>query len=260
MIRKPPSSLRRASGSGTREELAVPRPATELLKGSGGPEERFAAIEVMVAEAPHVGRVAGPRRIRVRALRPASTATVRAGDPPRLVTDLIGQIDVDFRDVVRLPACVRRAHPRPPPDRGRRSRVVTDAQVRSAWPVGPTGGPAHANQTTASDLGDQDCARSDPDRLRVTDISGHPHPRGHGVPRRRARRVLPPKVVGWSIDSTQNAALCRCRGAPAGGHGCVVPTGWRRDQTGTLSGSGSSLVGLMPPVLTAITSICSNSG
>ena len=32
------------------------------------------------------------------------------------------------------------------------------------------------------------------------------------------------------------------------------------DQTGTLSGSGSSLVGLMPPVLTAMTSICSNSG
>lgn len=62
------------------------------------------------------------------------------------------------------------------------------------------------NMPTASDLVDRDFARSEPDRLWVTDITEHPTREGK-VYCAVVLDVFSRRVVGWSIDSTATAAL-----------------------------------------------------
>ena len=81
--------------------------------------------------------------------------------------------------------------------------------MRKAGLQGVTGRPKYRripNQPTAGDLVDRNFARSEPDRLWVTDITEHPTREGK-VYCSVVLDVFSRRVVGWSIDSTQNAAL-----------------------------------------------------
>ncbi len=62
------------------------------------------------------------------------------------------------------------------------------------------------NQPSAGDLVERQFARTEPDRLWVTDITEHPTREGK-VYCAVVLDVFSRRVVGWSIDSTQNAAL-----------------------------------------------------
>jgi hypothetical protein len=90
------------------------------------------------------------------------------------LTDVIGQIHVDFRGVYGY----RRVHAELTLGHG--LTVGAEAVwllMRKAGLQGLSGRPKYRripNQPTASDLVDQDFARSDPDRLWVTDITEHP--------------------------------------------------------------------------------------
>jgi transposase InsO family protein len=122
------------------------------------------------------------------------------------LTDLIRQIHVDFRDVYGY----RRVHAELTLGHG--LRVGEEAvwlPMRKARLQGLSGRPAYRripHQPTAGDLVDRDFARSEPDRLWVTDITEHPTREGK-VYCAVVLDVFSRRVVGWSIDSTQNAAL-----------------------------------------------------
>ena len=81
--------------------------------------------------------------------------------------------------------------------------------MRKAGLQGVTGRPKYRripNQPTAGDHVDRNFARSEPDRLWVTDITEHPTREGK-VYCAVVLDVFSRRVVGWSIDSSQNAAL-----------------------------------------------------
>jgi putative transposase len=81
--------------------------------------------------------------------------------------------------------------------------------MRKAGLQGLSGRPAYRripNQPTAGDLVERNFARSEPDRLWVTDITEHPTREGK-VYCAVVLDVFSRRVVGWSIDSSQNAAL-----------------------------------------------------
>ena len=134
--------------------------------------------------------------------RPLSERAIRHA----WLTDLIGQIHVDFRGVYGY----RRVHAELTLGHG--LTVGAEAVwllMRKAGLQGLSGRPKYRripNQPTAGDLGDRDFARSDPDRLWVTDITEHPTREGK-VYCAVVLDVFSRRVVGWSIDSTQNAAL-----------------------------------------------------
>ena len=134
--------------------------------------------------------------------RPPSERAIRHA----WLTDLIGQIHVDFRGVYGY----RRVHAELTLGHG--LTVGAEAVwflMRKAGLQGLSGRPKYRripNQPTASDLVDRDFARSDPDRLWVTDITEHPTREGK-VYCAVVLDVFSRRVVGWSIDSTQNAAL-----------------------------------------------------
>ena len=135
--------------------------------------------------------------------RPPSGRAVRHA----WLTDVIGQIHVDFRGVYgyrRVQAELTLSH----------GLAVGEEAVwllmRKAGLQGLTGRPKFRripNQPTAGDLVDRDFARSDPDRLWVTDITEHPTTREGKVYCAVVLDVFSRRVVGWSIDSSQNAAL-----------------------------------------------------
>jgi putative transposase len=134
--------------------------------------------------------------------RPPSEREVRHA----WLTDLIRQIHVDFRGVYGY----RRVHAELTLGHG---LAVGEEAVwllmRKAGLQGLTGRPKYRripNQPTASDLVDRDFARNDPDRLWVTDITEHPTREGK-VYCAVVLDVFSRRVVGWSIDSSQNAAL-----------------------------------------------------
>ena len=134
--------------------------------------------------------------------RPLSERAIRHA----WLTDLIGQIHVDFRGVYGY----RRVHAELTLGHG--LTVGAEAVwllMRKAGLQGLSGRPKYRripNQPTAGDLVDRDFARSDPDRLWVTDITEHPTREGK-VYCAVVLDVFSRRVVGWSIDSTQNAAL-----------------------------------------------------
>jgi putative transposase len=118
--------------------------------------------------------------------RPPSQRAIRHA----MLTDLIRQIHLDFRGVYGY----RRVHAELTLGHG---LVIGEEAVwllmRKAGLKGFSGRPTYRripHQPTAGDLVDRDFARSEPDRLWVTDITEHPDPRGQGVLRGRARRVL----------------------------------------------------------------------
>ena len=134
--------------------------------------------------------------------RPLSERAIRHAR----LTDLIGQIHADFGGVYGF----RRVHAELTLGHG--FSVGEEAVwllMRKAGLQGLTGRPAYRripNQPTAGDLVERDFARSEPDRLWVTDITEHPTREGK-VYCAVVLDVFSRRVVGWSIDSTQNAAL-----------------------------------------------------
>jgi putative transposase len=134
--------------------------------------------------------------------RPPSERAIRHA----WLTDLIRQIHADFRGVYGY----RRVHAELTLGHG---LAVGEEAVwllmRKAGLQGLSGRPAYRripNQPTAGDLVDRNFARSEPDRLWVTDITEHPTREGK-VYCAVVLDVFSRRVVGWSIDSTQNAAL-----------------------------------------------------
>jgi len=134
--------------------------------------------------------------------RPPSERAIRHA----WLTDLIRKIHLDFRGVYGY----RRVHAELTLGHG---LAVGEEAVwllmRKAGLQGLSGRPAYRripNQPTASDLVDRNFARSDPDRLWVTDITEHPTREGK-LYCAVVLDVFSRRVVGWSIDSCQNAAL-----------------------------------------------------
>jgi transposase InsO family protein len=122
------------------------------------------------------------------------------------LTDLICQIHADFRGVYGY----RRVHAELTLGHG--LAVGEEAVLllmRKAGLQGVTGRPKYRripNQPTAGDFVDRNFARDEPDRLWVTDITEHPTREGK-VYCSVVLDVFSRRVVGWSIDSSQNAAL-----------------------------------------------------
>jgi putative transposase len=122
------------------------------------------------------------------------------------LTDLIAQVHVDFRAVYGY----RRVHAELTLGHG--LTVGAEAVwllMRKAGLQGLSGRPKYRripNQPTASDLVDRNFARSEPDRLWVTDITEHPTREGK-VYCAVVLDAYSRRVVGWSIDSSPNAAL-----------------------------------------------------
>jgi len=122
------------------------------------------------------------------------------------LTDLIAQVHVDFRAVYGY----RRVHAELTLGHG----LTVGAEaiwllMRKAGLQGLSGRPKYRripNQPTASDLVDRNFARSEPDRLWVTDITEHPTREGK-VYCAVVLDAYSRRVVGWSIDSSPNAAL-----------------------------------------------------
>jgi putative transposase len=152
--------------------------------------------------------------------RPPSERAIRHA----WLTDLIGQIHVDFRGVYGY----RWVHAELTLGHG--LTVGAEAVwllMRKAGLQGLSGRPKYRripNQPTAGDLVDRDFARSDPDRLWVTDITEHPTREGK-VYCAVVLDVFSRRVVGWSRrvrsrlstnDSGMNPArrLHRTQGTP----------------------------------------------
>jgi transposase InsO family protein len=134
--------------------------------------------------------------------RPPSARSIRH----TLLTELIRAIHAEFRGVYGY----RRIHAELTLGRG--VQVGAEAVwllMRKADVQGLSGRPKYRripNQPTASDLVDRDFVRSEPDQLWVTDITEHPTREGK-VYCAVVLDAFSRRVVGWSIDSTPNAAL-----------------------------------------------------
>jgi putative transposase len=134
--------------------------------------------------------------------RPPSERAIRHA----WLTDLIREVHVDFRGVYGY----RRVHAELTLGHG--LSVGTEAVwllMRKAGLQGLTGRPQYRripNQPTAGDLVERNFARDEPDRLWVTDITEHPTREGK-VYCAVVLDVFSRRVVGWSIDSNQTAAL-----------------------------------------------------
>jgi putative transposase len=134
--------------------------------------------------------------------RPPSPRTIRH----QLLTELIRQIHTEVRGVYGY----RRVHAELTLGHG--LSVGAEAVwllMRNAGLQGLSGRPKYRripNQPTAGDLVDRNFARSEPDRLWVTDITEHPTREGK-VYCAVVLDVFSRRVVGWSIDASPNAAL-----------------------------------------------------
>jgi transposase InsO family protein len=122
------------------------------------------------------------------------------------LTDLIQQVHTDFRGVYGY----RRMHAELTLGHGISvGAEAVSLLMRRAGLQGLSGRPRYRripNQPAAGDLVDRQFARSEPDQLWVTDITEHPTREGK-VYCAVVLDVFSRRVVGWSIDSTQNAAL-----------------------------------------------------
>jgi putative transposase len=134
--------------------------------------------------------------------RPPSARAIRHA----WLTDLIAQVHADFRTVYGY----RRVHAELTLGHG----LIVGAEavwllMRKTGLQGLSGRPKYRripNQPTAGDLVDRNFARSEPDRLWVTDITEHPTREGK-VYCAVVLDTYSRRVVGWSIDSSPNAAL-----------------------------------------------------
>ena len=134
--------------------------------------------------------------------RPLSPRAIRHA----WLTDLIQQVHTNFRGVYGY----RRMHAELTLGHGISvGAEAVSLLMRRAGLQGLSGRPRYRripNQPTAGDLVDRQFARSEQDQLWVTDITEHPTREGK-VYCAVVLDVFSRRVVGWSIDSTQNAAL-----------------------------------------------------
>jgi putative transposase len=134
--------------------------------------------------------------------RPPSARAIRHA----WLSDLIAQVHADFRAVYGY----RRVHAELTLGHG--LTVGAEAVwllMRKSGLQGLSGRPKYRripNLPTAGDLVDRNFARSEPDRLWVTDITEHPTREGK-VYCAVVLDAYSRRVVGWSIDSSPNAAL-----------------------------------------------------
>jgi transposase InsO family protein len=134
--------------------------------------------------------------------RPPSARAIRHA----WLTDLIAQVHADFRAVYGY----RRVHAELTLGHG--LTVGAEAVwllMRKTGLQGLSGRPKYRripNLPTAGDLVDRNFARSEPDCLWVTDITEHPTREGK-VYCAVVLDTYSRRVVGWSIDSSPNAAL-----------------------------------------------------
>lgn len=187
-------------------ELAVHRRAAELLDA------------VVLQKALRSGRGDGRRRparpgrharvagLRVRVLRAALAHPLGPLIAPRLADR------ADHRGPRRLPRRLRRparacrAHPRPWDNRLARGGRAADAARRPQRPRRDRRRRPRPEVPTATDLVKREFARAARDRLWVTDITEHPAREGK-VYCAVVLDAFSRRVVGWSIDATQTAAL-----------------------------------------------------
>jgi putative transposase len=107
---------------------------------------------------------------------------------------------------LRCPAGARRAHLGPGHHRRARHGGTADAPGRDQGPARHPPAQAEASDPTAGDLVHRQFTCTFPDQLWVTDITEHPTREGK-VYCAVVLDAWSRRVVGWSIDSTQTAAL-----------------------------------------------------
>jgi transposase InsO family protein/transposase-like protein len=188
-------------------ELAIHRRAAELLKDVVLPKDRFRAIETMAGERLPVQaacRVLDVTESGYYAwrLRAPSARSIRH----TWLTDAIRQVHTDSNGIYGA----RRVHAELTLGQG---LIVGHGSIERLMRIAGIKGlpgnkrPRPIHQTpTATDLVDRQFARTESDQLWVTDITEHPTREGK-VYCAVVLDVYSRKVVGWSIDATQTAAL-----------------------------------------------------
>jgi len=188
-------------------ELAATRRANQLLKQVVPPKGRFAAIAKM-AEEGHAVQVAA-RVLEVSESgfyawrsRPPSPRTIRHA----WLTDVITEVHLASRGTYGAP----RVHAELRMGRG--ICVGHNAVVMLMHRAGLKGLPGNRRRRprhevpTAEDLVERAFARTEPNRLWVTDITEHPTTEGK-VYCAVVLDTFSRRVVGWSIDTSPSAAL-----------------------------------------------------
>ncbi|GAA3241621.1 IS3 family transposase [Dactylosporangium siamense] len=188
-------------------ELAIHRRATELLKEAVLPKDRYAAIATMAAEGFPIEACCRVTEVSVSGFfawrsRPLSARALRH----LWLTEQIREVHAASHGVYGSP----RVHAELRLGRGivvghgsvevlmRRAGIVGLPTRRRFRPKPDT--------PTAADLVNRNFTRDAPNLLWVTDITEHPTREGK-VYCAVVLDTFSRKVVGWSIDSTQNAAL-----------------------------------------------------
>ena len=181
-------------------ELAVTKRANELLKAHSDPKEVGGRRSDSQRGPPRRGDLPGGWRVGVGVLHVAASQAFapvgpsrhgRRGHPPG-------------HGESRQTYGARRVHAELV--LGRKmvvARCTVELVMRRLGLAGLPGRPRYRkipNTPTAEDLVNRKFARSEPNRLWLTDITEHRTREGQDLLRRRARRVLR-RVVGWSIDS-----------------------------------------------------------
>ena len=189
-------------------ELKVARRAAELLRDVKPPKERFAAIKVMAAEKLPVQTACrildlSESGFYAWLVRPPSERAIRHA----WLTDLVTEIHAASRETYGA----IRVHAELTLGRGIDvGRNQVELVMRRAGLRGLTGRRKRPRierpDAIALDLVERSFARSESDRLWVTDITEHPTREGR-LYCCVVLDVFSRRVVGWSIDSSPTAAL-----------------------------------------------------
>ena len=175
-------------------ELAVTKRANELLKAQSDPKGDGRSSRQIVSEGLPIEVTCRVVGVSVsgfymwRNRKPSARAVRHA-----MVAEVIREVHAESRQTYGA----RRVHAELVLGRQMTvARCTVELVMRRLGLAGLPGRPKYRkipNTPTATDLVNRDFARTEPNRLWLTDITEHPHPRGQGVLRRRARRLLPPR-------------------------------------------------------------------
>lgn len=188
-------------------ELAVHRRATELLKGAVRPKARYAAVAAMADEGLSIQIACRVLEVSESGFydwrsRPPSQRSIRHA----WLTDLIREVHQSSRGAYGS----RRVHAELRLGRGIVvGHGAVEMLMQRAGLVGAIGRPRwrHAKpDQIAKDLVNRDFTAEQPNRKWVTDITEH-YTREGKVYCAVVLDVFSRRVVGWSIDSSQTAAL-----------------------------------------------------